>query len=72
LLAEVLLFSLVANISISSLNLSLLVNSVGTYQVSPENGNAAADAPGDNHPKLEQQLHVQIQIMGPGRAHLVG
>jgi hypothetical protein len=33
LLAEVLLFSLVANTSISSLNLSLLVNSVGTYQV---------------------------------------
>lgn len=32
-LAEVLLFAVVANTSIASLNLSLLVNSVGFYQI---------------------------------------
>jgi hypothetical protein len=34
--AEVLLFALVANTSIASLNLSLLINSVGFYQASDE------------------------------------
>jgi hypothetical protein len=36
-LAEVLAFALVANTSIASLNLSLLVNSVGFYQASQDN-----------------------------------
>eukprot|EP00878_Enallax_costatus_P023276 GHUV01024747.1.p1 GENE.GHUV01024747.1~~GHUV01024747.1.p1 ORF type:complete len:159 (+),score=25.79 GHUV01024747.1:520-996(+) len=35
--ADVLRFAVVANISIASLNLSLLVNSVGFYQVSTDN-----------------------------------
>lgn len=39
--AEVLLFALVANTSIASLNLSLLINSVGFYQASDECQQAA-------------------------------
>lgn len=61
-LAEVLAFSLVANTSIASLNLSLLVNSVGFYQASPGNMTmqsnehwAASTMSGEHHKHLRQR-----------------